>query len=813
MKRFLLLFIIFFVFYPFFPKPLNNVEKLGSLRKEKREKIFKLKKQIHNEEKYQNFSRLGKLYYELGNSYVEIDDYLSSLKAFYMAKGFFEKLKGDLLGNTYLDISEIFRIMGRMGVSEKYLKKAYELSLKLKKDHLMIKIYNLYGDMAFDKDELSEALNFYQQSIGLSARNGLFPEMVETSYRIALLYIKSGDKNLGMRILKDVIDNSLLKRYYNNLLPKIFQYVKRLIKYDRIEEASKYLKQMDDIFAPFFKEYYFYDYLSGLVLEKSGKRYRALKYYRRAIYGLDKLFAGMESQIHYNNKVEIVEIYTGIAKFFFEMFDLTNKTGYLKQAVYISEIKNSYIYKWGNEKRGNYNFIRSDLNRIENSIKNLTKKIRKLLKEDENPGALTESEKKLKMLNQQRMDVAEFLRLAPLTFKKYKYKDLNSAGIRSLLDNESVILKFVVLSKYIYVIVIDRDSIGYKKIETPKKIIFRDIKKLLRPFRDFSKGRVDLLHVKYDMKLSNTIYKNLLFDILEFQKDKKILYIIPDSDLFRLPFEALVTEIGKEKIDQSIYFSDYMNARFLTEKYSISYFFSLFHFRNRMHYGKKRYKISVFGAPEIENFIYSDLHLPAGIKFLGDIPSSLNEINDVKKIFGKKSGKYFTRKNFTVRNFIENASKSQIIHLATHFIHNKYFPGYSSLIFSGEEDGKFLLYSSDISKLKLNCDLVVLSACESAEENLMGEQSLKGIASSFYKAGVKSLIVSFWPVDQFSSKIMPYFYSRIIKKVKGAKGLTRILNVVKNEFMKKTLEIRKGVKISFRHPLFWANFVLYNFSM
>src|SRR5262249_17991713 len=61
---------------------------------------------------------------------------------------------------------------------------------------------------------------------------------------------------------------------------------------------------------------------------------------------------------------------------------------------------------------------------------------------------------------------------------------------------------------------------------------------------------------------------------------------------------------------------------------------------------------------------------------------------------------------------------------------------------SKNADGEFLL-TRDIDNLKLNADLVALSACDTAGSGAVGE-SLSGLARSFFRAGARGLLVTHW---------------------------------------------------------------------
>jgi CHAT domain-containing protein len=69
------------------------------------------------------------------------------------------------------------------------------------------------------------------------------------------------------------------------------------------------------------------------------------------------------------------------------------------------------------------------------------------------------------------------------------------------------------------------------------------------------------------------------------------------------------------------------------------------------------------------------------------------------------------------------------------------------------DDG--LLTASEIAQLKLNADWVVLSAANTAAGEKPGAEALSGLASAFFYAGARSLIVSHWGIsDEAATKLM-----------------------------------------------------------
>ena len=63
---------------------------------------------------------------------------------------------------------------------------------------------------------------------------------------------------------------------------------------------------------------------------------------------------------------------------------------------------------------------------------------------------------------------------------------------------------------------------------------------------------------------------------------------------------------------------------------------------------------------------------------------------------------------------------------------------------SRSDDG--LLTTSEIATLDLDAEFVILSACNTASGDNRSKEGLSGLASAFFAAGARSLLVSHWPV-------------------------------------------------------------------
>ena len=146
--------------------------------------------------------------------------------------------------------------------------------------------------------------------------------------------------------------------------------------------------------------------------------------------------------------------------------------------------------------------------------------------------------------------------------------------------------------------------------------------------------------------------------------------------------------------------------------------------------------------------------------------------------------------------------KYRYIHLATHGFVNSEKPELSGVQLShlqgDSQEG--VLYSNDVYGLKLNCDLLVLSACETGLGKIMKGEGIVGLSRAFIYAGSKNLLVSLWKVsDNSTSQMMVEFYKQLLSKEKTELNYAEILQKAK-------LMLILGKDYS--RPYYWAPFIL-----
>jgi CHAT domain-containing protein len=119
-------------------------------------------------------------------------------------------------------------------------------------------------------------------------------------------------------------------------------------------------------------------------------------------------------------------------------------------------------------------------------------------------------------------------------------------------------------------------------------------------------------------------------------------------------------------------------------------------------------------------------------------------------------------------------------------------------IASKQDDG--LLTASEIAQLRLDADLIVLSACNSATRERYSGDAFSGLARAFISAGARSIVVSHWRVDSAAAqKLITQVFDELKRdpKLKRAVALQRAMQylMMKDE-------------TAAAHPMYWAPFVV-----
>jgi CHAT domain-containing protein/tetratricopeptide (TPR) repeat protein len=148
-------------------------------------------------------------------------------------------------------------------------------------------------------------------------------------------------------------------------------------------------------------------------------------------------------------------------------------------------------------------------------------------------------------------------------------------------------------------------------------------------------------------------------------------------------------------------------------------------------------------------------------------------------------------------------SQYRIIHFATHGLMYDEHPELSGLILSlysqdGKKTDNGFLRMHEIYKLKLNADMVVLSACQTGIGKEIKGEGLVGLTRGFMYAGAPRVIASLWKVDDAATAtLMEHFYRGLFQDKLSPSAALR----------QAQLKIMKQNQ-RWHSPYYWAAFVL-----
>ena len=120
-------------------------------------------------------------------------------------------------------------------------------------------------------------------------------------------------------------------------------------------------------------------------------------------------------------------------------------------------------------------------------------------------------------------------------------------------------------------------------------------------------------------------------------------------------------------------------------------------------------------------------------------------------------------------------SNFDVLHFSLHSAIDREFPDRSGLVLtahSGDQEDD-LLQAREIMGLKLNADLVTLSACNGAAGTPEGMSGTNSLVQAFLMAGARSVVASVWEADDaYAAALMRRFYANLHLGYDKAEALT-----------------------------------------
>lgn len=275
---------------------------------------------------------------------------------------------------------------------------------------------------------------------------------------------------------------------------------------------------------------------------------------------------------------------------------------------------------------------------------------------------------------------------------------------------------------------------------------------------------------------------NLLIAPFDSQIKGYRLIIVPDGKLSYLPFDAFITAAPDSTK------MDFRKLKYLVYDHSISYSYSatLLYYLN----------VHKKATEELGAFVpkYFSENVNSKEEQLLPLPGAKLEVSGISKLF---ESMVYSEDKATKLNFMHDAQKFDILHLAMHTIINDSLPMYSKLLFTSSKNPDSALNTYEIYNMNINSRLTVLSACNTGSGQLAKGEGVMSLARAFLYAGCPSIVMTLWSVeDESSARLMVDFYKYLLN------GYT------KDEALRKAkLKHIQSADPLHAHPYYWLGYV------
>ncbi|MEM7128940.1 MAG: CHAT domain-containing tetratricopeptide repeat protein [Chloroflexota bacterium] len=178
-----------------------------------------------------------------------------------------------------------------------------------------------------------------------------------------------------------------------------------------------------------------------------------------------------------------------------------------------------------------------------------------------------------------------------------------------------------------------------------------------------------------------------------------------------------------------------------------------------------------------------------------DLAQISNEIKSIMSLVEQAA--IYENTEATAERFLQQAPNCGLIHLAMH----ARFRSDNSMLSYLQFADRYLFFA-ELSRMRIQADLVVLSGCETGTGKNNGSDLLS-LASAFFGAGARSLLVSLWRVEDKATALqMQSFYTLLNQGYTKSDALRQAqLNLIEQG-------LNQSTKAIYQHPAFWAPFAL-----
>ena len=745
----------------------------------------------------------GLIHLELGN-YTKALEYLKQALHISQELGekYYQQLQLSHIGQVYGALRDFNRALDYYGQSLKIMRDIGDIDSEAE---CLIAI----AAIEYEKDEAKKSIEHIEQALktltetGNKREEGLAYELLANIYFDLAEYTKAiNNFNLSINIAQKIKNRFGEATALNNsgkCYIRTGDYAKALATYKKALHIGENLKAAEIIWRA--------QYGIANVYEKQRKLSDALVYYKLSIDEIESVRGQILLEEHKSSFQENkIEIYKKLINLLFTLHRQNPGKDFQKQAFLYSE-KSRARALLDILKEARVNIKKGiDLTLIKQQkkiLRNITGINTRLWNETLSKNQRNELLKKLEVEEKKLQSIRFELKRKNPAYDNLKYPEPSTITEiqKFVIGEKELLLEFSLGKKHSYLWAVTKNKSSMYQLSSEKEII-KNVGQYLAIIAHPPKPAIPL------RVIGNKLYNLLLKPVDKLLRKYPNLTIVPDEILFHLSFEALITGIDNNR---SVYLVENCNVSYspsasvlrLTKKSEKKYKYELLAFADPV-FGNEE-QASTRGNLEEEIISESKitergLYQKQGFNFRR-LKYTSQEVKKIAECIPQNKRTIYLRTEASEEKVkTETLTNYRTLHFATHGVLDEERPGRSCIVLTLDnnpaEDG--FLQMNEIFNLKLNADLVVLSACQTGRGKLMTGEGVIGLTRAFHYAGANSIVVSLWSVNDYSTaELMETFYRKMYEGEKKRKALRQA-----------KLALISGKKPAFRHPYYWAPFVL-----
>jgi CHAT domain-containing protein len=674
----------------------------------------------------------------IGTIHYYQGDYDNALEVFYEAEQIMKRANysGDLLSTTKWNIGEVYYEKGILSESLVWVDEAKQLAKEANNKRKLYGIQILMGKVYKSKGDLDSAEVYFTKAYNNYKKIGETLSIAEAGTELSKLYLELG-----------------------NTYPRYWEDAETILT--DIVNTYREIGSNRNMWEPLFT-------LSEIASKRNEKE-RSVEYLMEAVEIIEEvkgqLVGGPSTQKLFAKAKDKQDIYENLVT---QLIDLDR----VEDAFYYQEkmnVQGLTEQTRGNERGTKFLDDEESQNEIDQRELIVEGFAHQLMQEKAKPEGqrneelIKELEQRMTVAEQEYQNFVDSLMQANsediVEFSSsINPRDLDMA--RDYLPDEAAVVEYLITDNQTIIFVATYDDLEARVLDIQ---------------RDNLEGYIDdfYYHITHKSDLetvqnsSEQLYQLLIDPVKELISPKQTLALVPTGRMYKLPFQALGYREGD-------------NFRYLINDHELFYINDMRFITMQRDWNMDEMSILAFGN--------SDETLP----YAEDEVNMIDAMFENTSVYVRAAATEDIAKNYMV--------EYPVVHFATHgnldpvIFKNSYL----TLAPNQEagEDGRLTIEEIRSFRRLRNCQLIVLSACNTAVNEDKTEGWINNPAKEFITKGAKSVVATLWQVDDAATgQLMENFYSGL----KDKRGKADCLQEAQKDLI---------ASEDFHHPYYWSAFEL-----